>query len=529
MTASRGEFPQKRLAIPVLSIEQLWPIAFLAGVFIVMRSLPIRPHDFWWHIAIGRQIVNSGQIPLVDNLSYTALGQPYTYTSFWLMEILLYWLYAAGGAALVLFVHRLMITATYALVLAIAYRQSGSLRSATVATLVAVLVGMSSWNVRPQVIAFPLSAVMLWAIYSYRRDPRPYLLVIFPLATVAWANSHGSFVVGYVLLAIWLADECWLGLKGVLSGRGRGSLRRAVPPLIALALSAAAALLNPRGPALFRYVMDLAGNPLIQANVMEWAPPSFATFSGGTFLIVLLGSAAVLAVSPRRPSLFQMLTFLAFGGLSLKTARFELWFGMTMAPVLAEHLYLAVRRAGQALSELTEQAGSPGRFAQPSSGPRRQAKRQSLNYLLAGVIILVVLLTLPWWQEQIQLPGPKAYLISPETPVAATEFLLRERPPGRVFNDQAFGSYLGWAAQPAYPVFVDTRLELYPLQTWRDYATISTAGYNWEQLTDQYGINTLMIDPVNQPGLLNAAGASSRWRRLYQDDRAAIFARSSSR
>jgi hypothetical protein len=523
MTVSREGLPRRLFALPVVSIEQLWPVAVLAGVFIMLRSLPIRPQDFWWHISIGREIVSTGRIPTVDTFSYTAAGQPYNYTSFWLMEVLLYLLYHWGGAALVLFFHRILIMATYALVLLISYRASGSLRAAAVATVAATLVGMGNWNVRPQVMAFPLSAIMLWAIYAYRWRPRTYLLAIFLAVMVIWANSHGSFVVGYVFLGIWLVDETWSALKGILTGQSMRSLNGAIPPVIALALSGAAAMLNPRGPALFRYVLDLAGNPLIRDNVMEWAPPSFATFYGTAFLAALLASAALLAVSPRRPTLFQMLTFLALGGLSLKTARFELWFGMAMAPVIAEHLDLTVRHAGQRLAEMT---GQPVAMENdlPTSN-RHRSKRRVLNNVLAAIIVVYALLGLPWWQEQLHLPGPNADLISPETPVAATDFLLHQRPPGPIFNEQGYGSYLIWAAQPSYPVFVDTRLELYPWQTWVDYLTISQAGTNWDGLLDKYGINTLFIGRVEQPDLVKAASNSSRWRQLYQDSRSLIFVR----
>ena len=80
-------------------------------------------------------------------------------------------------------------------------------------------------------------------------------------------------------------------------------------------------------------------------------------------------------------------------------------------------------------------------------------------------------MSLPWFKHLLPLPLKKAGLISYETPVAATQVLLREHPPGPIFNEQGFGSYLIWAAQPDYPVFVDTRLELYPLGsgaiTWK--------------------------------------------------------------
>jgi hypothetical protein len=118
--------------------------------------------------------------------------------------------------------------------------------------------------------------------------------------------------------------------------------------------------------------------------------------------------------------------------------------------------------------------------------------------------------------------------VSTETPVEATEYLLTERLPGPLFNAQAFGSYLIWAAQPDYPVFVDTRLELHPLETWLDYLEISGGRGDWEGLLAKYGINTLMLSPDEQAALYNAALASPDWRLAYSDDRAYLFVRSGS-
>jgi hypothetical protein len=117
--------------------------------------------------------------------------------------------------------------------------------------------------------------------------------------------------------------------------------------------------------------------------------------------------------------------------------------------------------------------------------------------------------------------------VSAETPIEATRFLLRESLPGSIFNDQAFGSYLIWAAQPpsGYPVFVDTRIELYPARIWQDYLDISAARCGWEEKLAAYGVNTLMLSPEAQPALIDAARRSASWRIVYEDRSAVILVR----
>jgi hypothetical protein len=86
-----------------------------------------------------------------------------------------------------------------------------------------------------------------------------------------------------------------------------------------------------------------------------------------------------------------------------------------------------------------------------------------------------------------------------------------------------FGSYLIWAAQPDYRVFVDPRIELYPRQIWEDYIIITNALPGWEEYLERYGVRTLMLSPVDQVKLIEAVEASGAWRQVYRDQAAVIY------
>lgn len=492
-----------------LRIEHLWPLAVLAGVFIFASTHPIRPHDFWWHLKVGQEILATSRIPSVDTFSHTMAGTSYpNYASYWLMEVAYYLIYTAGGPAFIIFAHTLLVTSAYGMLIYLCWRVARSWRVATAATLFAVALGLSNWNVRPQALAFPAGAAILWAIYAYRARPRRWLLAVPPVAVLIWANGHGSFVIGLLLLAIWLADETLAVLWIRLRGGARWQVARLWAPLVTFLASGLACLANPRGPGIAAYVTNLSGSPVIRSLVPEWAAPTFGQWEGAIFLVSLLLIAAMLAVSPRRPGLFQILTYLAFGALALSSSRGIIWFGIAMAPVVAEHLAALAHEWKPILDRQSVRQG-----------------RAAANYLFVALLAGGVFLSLPWFKHLLPLPPLKAGLISRETPIAATEVLLRQRPLGPIFNELGFGSYLIWAAQPDYPVFVDTRLELYPMVIWRDYLDISAGRAGWQETLDRYGVNTLMLSPDNQPGLIAAARSSADWRLLYEDDVAVIFVR----
>jgi hypothetical protein len=267
-------------------------------------------------------------------------------------------------------------------------------------------------------------------------------------------------------------------------------------------------LMNPRGFGIISYLKTLTSNSVVQNLVIEWAPPTLNSLFGALFLVAVLASAIILALSPKRPNFFQIITFLVFSLLGLKTSRGIIWFGLVMAPVLAEHLSAIVVQLSKKDKPPMKSAGSP---------------------VLNGVFILVILtmgvISLPWLKSILPLPSAKAGLISAETPIQATQALLEQKPQGHIFHAMSFGSYLIWAAYPEYQVFVDSRIELFPTEVWLDYINISNANGDWETRLDEYGVNTLMLSPVEQSALLQAVQTSDRWVMLYQDSTAAIFER----
>lgn len=499
--------PPDRSYLPSLGLEHLWPLGVISAIFIFLAIQPIRPHDFWWHLQGGQQLVITGRLPTGEGLSGTVPAPYANYATFWLMQGAFYLLYALGGPELIVFAHAVTITLAYGIILVLSRRAGGSWRIAAIGLLFAAALGFDDWNVRPQGIAFLLGALYLWTIDGYRRNSRRALLAIFPAGMLVWVNSHGSMVIGFLMLGIWLADELGQAAWRRLAQDTGSDLRRLGPPVLALSMTAVAALANPRGIGIVGYVSGLSGNPIIRTLVPEWAPPGFDSRQGALFLIALLLCSVLLAVSPRRPSLYQVLTFLAFGALALATKRGIVWFGMAMAPVVAQHL------AALAAAWWPERSSAPGRVV--------------VNYAVAVILLAGVVLALPWFKGVLPLPAFKREVVSPDTPVVATEYLLAEQLPGPLFNELGFGSYLIWAAHPAYPVFVDPRLELYPAPLWRDYLLISAGAPGWQEALDRYGANTLLVSPSTQAGLVTEADRSQAWRRVYQDPGAVIFVRAS--
>jgi hypothetical protein len=491
------------------TIQHLWGLIVLVGIFVFVNTHPIRPYDFWWHITIGKEILATGKIPAVDVYSFTEAGQPYpSYQMFWLMEVILYGVFRVGGPALVVFFQSLLVTSAYFILFWICKRVSNNWRIAAIGALFAAALGLNDWNVRPQGITFLLASLILLAIYEYRRKPTWQWLIIIPVSMLLWVNSHGTFIIGLVLIGIWWGQEIITAIRQRIKEKNSSSLQPVIVPGIVFGISILTCLVNPRGFGIINYLQTLTSNSIVQNLVTEWARPTFSSLMGSLFLIGLISGGILFVVSPKRPSFFQISTYLIFGILGLRTLRGSVWFGLVMAPIVAEQLTQISLRYWKVKENQVNQEGS-----------------RALNLILALLVGVMAIISLPWFKAYLPLPAMKAGLLSAETPIQATQALLEQAPPGELFNSMSFGSYLIWAAYPKYQVFADSRIELFPDKVWLDYFKISNADGDWDGLLRDYGINTLMLSWQDQPALIDAASHSEGWELIYQDQVASIFTR----
>jgi hypothetical protein len=197
---------------------------------------------------------------------------------------------------------------------------------------------------------------------------------------VIWANSHGSFLIGIALIGIWFSQEVWNLGKTLYKRTQDYPLKNLLVPGVILVITTLTCLINPRGFGIISYVKTLTANSVIQNLVTEWAPPRVNTLMGGIFFAGLVISGIILVVSPRRPRFSQVLTFLVFGILGVRTSRGSVWFGLVMAPIIAEHQAYIVQKYRKPTGQQVNAEGS-----------------RVLNIIFTIVILTMVVFSLPWF------------------------------------------------------------------------------------------------------------------------------------
>lgn len=517
-----------------LSLDQVWLFAGVAFFALRVLLTPIMPHDFWWHMATGRAIVATGQIPETDSFSYTRAGEPF-YNQSWLAQVGMYGLYELGGPALLLLVQALVVAGAYGLLLRLAIRRSGHVRLSVGVLLLGTLpASFDNWLVRPQTYTLPLFIASLYLLTAWRdpRGPRAEggrarafwrPLLLLPAMGALWVNLHGSFVLGGALIGLTFVGEAarrrlaaraeeraWASRPvGAAEDVLERPPRPVEPPLwhlvLAGALTGLAWLLNPGGLRVIGYVGNLLSSSQVTQLVTEWAPPSIRDPNGAIFFCFVIAGVVILAYARRRPDPVDMLLAGAFLWLALGAVRNNIWFVAVATPLLARQL--AAWR--------------------PEGEPPRPAFQglPVLNAALIGVIALMLLLALPWVKPWLGLPPELGALLHPSTPVAAVEHLRADPDrPARLFHDMGYGSYLIWAT-PEQPVWADPRIELYPLEQWLEYQRLGSA-VDVEALLAKYDVDGLLLSNANQASLVDWAEARpGDWELRYRDEESSYFVR----
>ncbi|MDO9348224.1 MAG: hypothetical protein Q7T47_02980 [Anaerolineales bacterium] len=462
-----------------------WLYLGLALFFVLTIAflLPITPNDYWWYVRVGRDTLQSGAVPTVDALTYTQAGTPVVYHS-WLSALLFWLLYRAGGIPLTVLVRGIILALTYALIWRLARRVGGGPRLASLLTLLAALASSNNWSMRPQIYAYPLFALALWVLYGWERG-KTKTVWLLPLISLLWVNLHGSFVMLFLLAG-----------AALLFGRGN---RKALA--LALGVSLALTLVNPRGFGAWTYVVASLSAPSSQKFSVEWRPPVNAGWQMNLFFVWLLAFPLLAAFSRRKLSGLEWVWFLGFGLLALWGERYGIWFILILTILTASLL---------------------AEWSQRWLDRPRRAGLPALDLWLAILFVAMPLCVLPgvregWWA---QAPSPLE-----NTPVQAAEWLAQHPElPGPLWSEIGFSSYLEFAL-PSRPTWNDTRFEVFPEEQWEQYRAINSGEWNWGALLNAAGINLLMVSKAQQPHLLVALENSPAWCPVYRDEVAVIYHR----
>lgn len=469
--------------LPVADLSSVWATAAVAVPVAIVTSTSMGATDLTYHLRAGADMLASGTVMTRDAFTFTAMGSPWLNQQ-WLAQVVMGTAFLSGGW-FALAMLRVVLSAVSLVLVMRACRAVGvDQRQAAWLTLGAAALLLPSMTMRPQLFGVACFGGVLAILMDRRRHPGRLWLLI-PLAAL-WSNLHGTFPLLFAMGGAVLLDDL---------RTGRGQWRQLV--VVGL-LALLATLVNPHGLGVWRYVAGLTGNAMIHQSVDEWQPPALDSFVGTAFLLSIPVVIWLLARARGRPGWPLLLLLASTLLLGLMSTRGTLWWAMLVPVVLA--------------------AASTGA---PARQPQQPALLHSAFIVaFTGIAVLAMARWVPF-----RAPDPVPHHLLTDAPARITTNLQAVVRPGeRIFAAQAWGSWIEWAL-PGNPVAVDSRIELFPADTWDRYADVSLGRERWSLVLEDWDVRVLAVSARQQPGLLERAVRSPAWRLVYRDEAGAVLVR----
>lgn len=457
--------------------------------------------DVGRHIRVGRSVLDHDAIPRVDLFSHTRGGEPFVPYE-WLSEAATALAHQVAGLPGVAVLSALL----YLVAVIGVYRAADELGAPRLLALPVAVLGLLLQSVhllpRPHLFTTAFAAIFVIVLLRFARTGRAWTLAPLPLLMLVWANSHGGFLIGFILLTAFVVAAL---LRSPEFADGRGAVR---PLVTTLLLCIVASLINPAGLELWRHTTGYLAIDFLVAATHEYKSVDFHQAYGKLFFVALFAGPALWMTGRVRVSWLAAGLYLFFSAAALHSVRNIPLFTVAALPWLAVWMQDALRPGGsegpRVLGRMRE-LGATDRFLRPGLST------------LAGLALL-------WYALG---PASHTYRFDPGVfPVEAVAEFDRTDTTGRLFNQMKYGGYLLYA-RPDIPVFIDGQTDFYGEELSRDYLAALKAGARWRDVLEDYEIDWTLTgrgEPLNQLLALDPA-----WELTYEDSVAIVYRKRSGR
>jgi hypothetical protein len=487
---NKGQSSVQSIWKKLISFPAALATLLVGGMFVPLQKLYVDP-DVWWHIKVGDTILSTHHFPTKDIYSFTASGAPWIAYE-WLGELLLSSIARMSGLrgllALDYFLTALILLALFALT----SQRCGNSKAAFATCAGLLPLVYLSCSLRPQMLGYLFLILTLLILERFRRG-QTWLLWLLPPLFLVWVNTHGSFVIGVVVLGIYLASGLkefqWGGLvsKGWTPGE---RLRLEIAALLILV----ALTITPYGTEICVYPFSMAfAQPINVTNIQEWQAMTFGDLYGKLFLAYLFGF--LLAQVTMRPT--WRVEELALYFLGVAAACIHIRFVLVFVPFCAASLAVVIARWF------------------PPYDPAKD--KYALNAML---MTLVLAGTIAFFPSRAAVQK----LMQQNWPVRAVAYLRQHPAPQPMYNTYGYGGYLIWQMAGEYKVFIDGRGDIYERTgALSDYLAIGRLAIAAPFLIKAYNLQSFLVD--HDDTVVTLLAASPEWQKVYGDEVSVLYVR----
>lgn len=460
---------------------------------------PLFDPDFYWHLKTGYWIWEHGSLPVSDPFSIPPQPEdPYRtrfmLTSYWMFQLLLCAFHKVGGFSGII-IFRFISAAAIA---AVFYRFSArkDLAALLVAGIGLTQILASFFPERPQFISFICCAILLSVIFTYLGERKGRLLsLMLPLCLTMlfWANMHGGFLLGEILLLYILMAEAVKFLHPKLMPlSGREYFVLAVSTCSAMSI----AILNPNHIHSFGMMRSYAeASSIIHTSTLENSTllEQFRLMGGVEPLLALctyLFTVTVFIVSRERTNITWIGLLLLLGYMSVQHIRYYPLFAVAATLLAMRHF----------------DAAGVGR---------------TTLYVIAMVFVTAASMSLSKTPRNLSLISRYGWVPASNYPVKVCDYINSRGIGGNIFTLMNWGGYVLWRVSPQQKIFFDGR-QIDPGRSW-EYFYNMDEWIKLKMLFNRYDIQVVIL-PKGE--LTNSMETDDEWQLADHGNNALLFVRS---
>jgi tetratricopeptide (TPR) repeat protein len=444
--------------------------------------------DLWWHLASGREISARGAVPSTDIFSFTFAGREWMNHE-WLWDVVYWGVYHRIGPEAVAWFHLGVVALLFALVYAVAFKESRSMFAAGAVLWLAAATMYWFIDIRPHVYTLVIVSAFLLT-----RDRR-WAPFVWPPSMVIWVNLHGGFLFGLGMIGLHVL------VRAIEAGVRERRLVVNRREWICVGLCFLAMLANPWGYRILEYPMEYLVGDSPYHNLIEWNRTELSLdplHYGGRFLFTAILAAAGALLAARRARYLLALSIVTCV-MACTSRRFIPLFAVTSAPMAALAVAWGVDRMVRWRSWI-------------GSAP--------VGY--AATAVAAALAVLLWQDVRLTPRLLERWTESAFFPDAALRYLRALGTPRRIFNEYRWGGYVMLHA-PGLEVFIDGRANtLYDDRIYRDYCYMLGGGLHPRQVLRRYPADAALLPPSSTMTRMLRTGDGA-WVSVYRDPVACIL------
>ena len=504
--------------------------SLILAVFFNFLRIDIWDPDFWWHIATGRDIVNTGSLPDKDIFSHP-LGmeenknlhperENFILKQYWLGQIIFYLLFEYMGPGGIIFLRSLLFSLIVFFVLFMLHRWSVSTAVSFLAAFALFMMFLTRLTGdRPVLFTYLFTAVTFFILEDFRNKKDKRIFLLLPLMLL-WSNLHGGFIVGVIIISVFMVSE---GVKIALK-KAEYKREEVFVFYVASVMALVVSFINPTAWDAFVIAISEKYKPFV-LGVQEYDSPFLVFFKEKLspvdywYLALAALFPLVLILRNRKFDITHAILLSGFFIMSISALRFIVYYEI-----------LAVMIIGREFDAWLKDVFS-ARFS-------KETYTRLMNWLaIAACFSLLIFVVSLYGTKDKRFRSYRSLV-----PNAAVDFVENNKLKGNMFNDYAYGGYLAWRLYPWKKTFIDTRA--LSLTVMMEYNAIGTAenslygpepsktkGPLWERLLEHYKINFVFLGYHDIHGLvlpiILKLAESDKWVPVYCDPMAVIFVRNS--